>query len=133
MVASPREELDRFLRRVAADRARICLPLLIAGIAVSLVSSETVGVPISRLVLVVNVVVLATACALFAIVRVNGVGERHGYAIGALAWLLPPITTLAAQWDTGVANLSMLILLELAMSTIQVSTVGMIATTSLVF
>jgi signal transduction histidine kinase/CheY-like chemotaxis protein len=120
--------MDRFLQQTAAERARLWLPVVSAALLASLVVSNSVGVPISAPVIATNAVVLALAAVLWLLLR-SELATRHAHLLAAATTLLAPTTTLVTQWDTGVANLAMLILIELGGSAVQVSTRYMVATT----
>ena len=120
--------MDAFLRQTAAERARLWLPVVTAAVLVSLLVSEFVGVPIHAPVLFVNIAALATAVLLGLVLRTDR-ALRHGHLIAAATSLIAPLTTLVTQWDTGVSNLAMLVVIELGASSVQVSTGYMLATT----
>jgi len=110
----PSPEVAERLAEIALVRAQVFLPVVILAVTVALVLSDTAGVPVTLPILVLNVSVLVVAIGLFVGLRRRWFPVRHAHAIGAVVWLLAPITTLASTMLTDAATLTLPLMIELA-------------------
>ncbi len=123
-----REELDAQLAKIANDRLRVLVPLLLFAVTVALVISGPAGIPLGTPVFVVNAGVAIVLVITLVLLRANRVRGRHVHELAALVSILAPITTLATEAGTGVA-LAMVVMLEITASSLQISSRWMAVTT----
>ena len=118
----PSPEVAARLAEIARVRAQVFLPVVILAITVSLVVSEPAGVPVTPAILVLNLAVLTTAITVFVGLRRDWFPASQSHAIGALVWLLAPITTLVSTMLTDVSTLTLPLMIELASLPILIET-----------
>lgn len=122
-------EIEAQLQRIAADRLRIFVPVLIGGVIVALLTSAPIGIPVPPAALAINIVMLAVATGAYVALRRGVIPARDVHMVGALVWLTPPINTLSSYLLTDNATLVLPLLIELATAALMVDTVWMLATT----
>jgi signal transduction histidine kinase/ActR/RegA family two-component response regulator len=110
----PAPDVAERLAELALVRARVFLPIVMFAIVLALIVSEPSGIPVTALVLVVNVCMLALAIGLFVLLRAGRISTRWAHPLGSLVWLMTPITTLVSTGLTDAPTLTLPLMIELA-------------------
>lgn len=117
-----RPEVEQSLQRIALERLRIFLPIVMIAILLALVASTPVGIPVPASVLFVNGAMMTFAIAMYIAVRRDLVPGRYVHAVAALTWLLTPINTLSSYAITDTAALVLPLMIELATAALMLDT-----------
>jgi signal transduction histidine kinase/ActR/RegA family two-component response regulator len=105
--------MGSFLQRTLLDRLQMLVPVVFLGMSISLLASESTGIPITPIVVTANLTALAVLVLLYLVLRWDRVPLRWAHPMGALVALMTPTTTLTSIAETGRAELSTLLVLEL--------------------
>ncbi len=115
------------------ERLRLGLSIEAVGIALALLLSEPLGIPLPRSVLLINAFALTLAIGTFVADRIGALPRQHTHAISMCVWLLAPITTLSSLAVTAQPTLVYMVMIELALaSTMQTSLRHLVVSTSCV-
>ncbi len=110
------------LAPVALERARVLAPCVLFGVSSTLVSSESVGIPLSVPVVTYNVIAIAVLVLLTVQLHRRRVPELWGHGVLALVWALPVGGTLLSQYFSGSELLTSVLLVEVASTAIMLHT-----------
>ena len=116
-----RPDVELQLERLAAERLRIFLPIVIFGIGGSLGVSVPIGIPLPATVLFINGAMLAFAVAMYVALRRRMLRGRFVHVVAAMTWLVAPITTLSSYVMTDNATLVLPMMLEVATVAVMVN------------
>ncbi|HEY5925397.1 MAG TPA: response regulator [Kofleriaceae bacterium] len=117
-----RPEVELQLERLAYDRLRIFLPIVIFGIGGSLVVSAPIGIPLPATVLFINAAMLTFAIVMYVALRRRMIHGSFVHVVAAMTWLVAPITTLSSYVMTDNATLVLPMMLEVATVAVLVDT-----------
>jgi len=117
-----RPEVELQLERLASDRLRIFLPIVIFGIGGALGVSIPIGIPLPATVLFINSAMLTFAIAIYVALRRGMIRGRFVHVVAAITWLVAPITTLSSYVMTDNATLVLPMMLEVATVAVMVDT-----------
>jgi signal transduction histidine kinase/CheY-like chemotaxis protein len=117
-----RPDVERELEKLAFDRLRLFLPIVIGGILIALAVSVPSGIPVSSAVFVINGLMCSVAITMFLLLRAKKIPTRLAHAVGALVWLLAPINTLSSYALTGAPTLVLPLMLELTTAALLIDT-----------
>ena len=117
-----RPEIVKQLETIAFDRLRLFLPVVIVGIVVALVISPIIDIPLPLSVLAINTGMIVFATAMYIVLRMGKVPNRHAHLVTAFVWCLTPINTLSSYLITDNATLVLPLMIELASAALIVDT-----------
>jgi signal transduction histidine kinase/ActR/RegA family two-component response regulator len=124
-----RPDVEHELEKLAFERLRLFLPIVIGGILIALVVSKPSGIPISPGVIAINAAMCSVAIAMFLLLRAKKIPTRWAHAAGALVWVLAPINTLSSYAITGAPTLVLPLMLELTSAALLIDTAWTLAVT----
>ncbi|MCX5740917.1 MAG: hypothetical protein NT062_00290 [Proteobacteria bacterium] len=126
------EMISEVLAKAALDRATAALPLVTIAIVLAVGVSPLLGIPLTTWVLAIDGIAVGVGIVLSIALRRRVVPPRYGHVVAAGAWMLAPITTLAAQLGNGETWLLMTLTIELTAAALQLSFRWAVASTTIV-
>jgi signal transduction histidine kinase len=117
-----RPEVEQALERIALERLRLFLPIVIGAMLIGLGISVPVGIPLPASVLFINGAMLTFALAMYAMLRRRVIPQRFVHAVSGVVWLMTPINTLASYLITDNAMLVLPLMIELATAALMLDT-----------
>lgn len=116
----------------ALERARILAPLVLAGMVISLASSERVGVALTGAVIAFNAVSISVLVAMSVLLWRRRIAERWAHPALTLVWWLPVAGTLLSQYFSHSTLLAPVLLVEISCAAILLHTGWVIGTQLLI-
>jgi signal transduction histidine kinase len=125
-----RPDVEPRLARVALDRMRVFAPIQVIGIATALLLSLPAGIELPTEVLVVNLAIASVTVVLSVLLARNRVPLSWAHRVGAIIWLVAPVSTLASYVVTDQPTLVLPLMIGIATAALQVDTTYAIASTA---
>src|SRR5689334_21526266 len=101
----PMDPLRGLLAGVALERARLLSPFILFVVVFSLLTSESVGIPLSMPVIVFNAIAITGLFALVLALLRRRIAERWGHVAMSIVWAVPVSTTLVSEYFSHNAGL----------------------------
>ncbi|MEO8841554.1 MAG: response regulator [Kofleriaceae bacterium] len=124
-----RPDVEPGLARVALDRMRVFAPIQVIGVATALLLSLPAGIELPPGVLALNLAIESIAIVLTVLLARNRVPLAWAHRVGAIIWLVAPVSTLASYVVTDQPTLALPLMIGIATAALQVDTIYAIAST----
>ena len=127
---SLRPDVEPGLARVALDRMRVFAPIQVIGIVTALLLSLPAGIDLPTEALVINLALTSITVVLAVMLARDRVPLSWAHRVGAIIWLVAPVSTLASYVVTAQPTLVLPLMIGIATAALQVDTIYAIASTA---
>ena len=106
---------------ITLQRLRVLVPLVVLAQLLSLVASESSGIPLTRTVIAVNMVLSALGISLAISLALHRIPLRWAHPISAAVWCSPVVTSLCSFLATRQEHLLVLLIFEMMAGSVLLS------------
>src|SRR3990167_6109945 len=123
----PATGADAFVASIALERARWVAPLVWVGVALALVFSQPIGIPVPGAVLAWNATAMAVLTLIMLALHRRWIPARRAHLLLGVLWLIPVAGTLLSRLLTSTEILTYALLIEIAAGAMMLDTRVMLA------